>query len=43
MVPALPRGGNAVTSHSPVVVGKHGSLEVAKAVTGWAAPDAPDT
>jgi len=30
---ALPSGGAAVTSHSPVVVGKQGSLELAEEVT----------
>jgi hypothetical protein len=38
---ALPSGGEAVTSHSPVVVGKQGSLEVANAPTGCATPDVP--
>ncbi len=39
---ALPSGGAAVTSHSPVVVGKQGSLEIAVEVTGYATPDAPE-
>jgi hypothetical protein len=30
---ALPNGGAFVTSHSPVVVGKQGSLELAEEVT----------
>jgi hypothetical protein len=39
---ALPSGGAAVTSHSPVVVGKQGSFEkVPVTVIGCATPDVP--